>query len=71
MAKIPLKVKVNVPYFQYQPSISHDACLVQSWGFQPKAAMINHTDNPNFLEFNVKMAKMTFKVKINYPYFHY
>ena len=29
MAKITLKVKVNDPYFQYQPRISHDVCLVQ------------------------------------------
>ena len=29
MAKMTLKVKVNDPYFQYQPIVSHDACLVQ------------------------------------------
>ena len=28
-------------------------------------------DKPNFLEFWVKMAKMTWKVKVNDPYFQY
>ena len=27
--------------------------------------MSYHTDKPNFLEFYVKMAKMTLKVKVN------
>ena len=30
-----------------------------------------HADKPNFLEFWVKMAKMTLKVKANDPYFQY
>ena len=30
-----------------------------------------HADKPNFLEFWVKMAKMTLKVKVNDPYFQY
>ena len=34
MVKMTLKVKVNDPYFQYQPRVSHDACLVQIWWFQ-------------------------------------
>ena len=33
--------------------------------------MIYRTDKPNFLEFWVKMAKMTWKVKVNDPYFQY
>ena len=33
MAKMTLKVKINDPYFQYQPRVSHDACLVQIWWF--------------------------------------
>ena len=33
MAKMTLKVKVNDPYFQYQPRVSQDACLVQFWWF--------------------------------------
>ena len=28
MAKVTLKVKVNDLNFQYQPRVSHDACLV-------------------------------------------
>ena len=36
MAKMTLKVKVNDPYFQYQPRVSHDACLVQIWWSQLK-----------------------------------
>ena len=31
--KMALKVKVNDLHFQYQLSISQDACLVQIWGF--------------------------------------
>ena len=30
-----------------------------------------HVDELNFLEFCVKMAKMTLKVKVNDPYFQY
>ena len=37
MTKMTLKVKVNDPYFQYQPRVSHDACLVQIWWFQLKS----------------------------------
>ena len=33
MAKITLQVKVNDPYIQYQPTVSHDACVVQIWRF--------------------------------------
>ena len=29
MAKMTLKVKVNDTHFQYQPRVSHDACLVK------------------------------------------
>ena len=29
MAKMNLKVKVNVLHFQYEPRVSHDACLAQ------------------------------------------
>ena len=34
--QMTLKVKVNNPYFQYQPKVSKDACLVQIWWFQRK-----------------------------------
>ena len=33
-----LKIKVSDLYFQYQLSVSHDACLVQIWLFQLKSA---------------------------------
>ena len=48
MAKIALKVKVNDPYVQYQPTVSQDACLVQTWWFQLKSVMSNCPDKVNF-----------------------
>ena len=33
MAKMTLNVKVNDLHFQYHPTVSQDACLVQIWGF--------------------------------------
>ena len=39
MAKMTLKAKVNDNGFQYQPKVSHDACLVQIWWFQLKSVM--------------------------------
>ena len=39
------KVKVNYPNFQYQPRLSHDACLVQIWWFQSyRAGKVKFTD---------------------------
>ena len=74
MAKMTLKVKVNDFHFQYQPRVSHDACLVQIWWFQLKFVKSYRADKPNFLEFWVKMAKMTLKVlkvKVNDFNFQY
>ena len=66
-----LKVKVNEPYFQYQWKVSQDACLVQIWWHQPTSTLSYRADKPNFLEFWVKMANMTFKVKVNDLHFLY
>ena len=71
IAKMTLKVTVDDPYFQYHLRVSHDACLIQIWWLQPKSVMSYHADKPNFLEFYVKMAKMTMKIKVNNPYFQY
>ena len=37
VAKMTLKVKINDSYFQYQPRVTLDACLVQIWWFQLKS----------------------------------
>ena len=50
MAKMTLLVKVNDPYFQYQPRVSHDACLVQIWWFQLKSVMSYHADKVKFMD---------------------
>ena len=50
MAKMTLKVKVNDPYFQYQPTVSHDACLVQIWWFQLKSVTSYRTDKVKFTD---------------------
>ena len=71
MAKMTLKVKVNDFHFQYQPWVSHDACLVLIWWFQLKFGMSYRADKPNFLEFWIKMAKMTLKVMVNDLHFQY
>ena len=70
-SQITLKDKVNEPHFQYQPRVSQDACLVQIWLFQAKSVRSYQECKPNFLEFQVKMAKMTLKVKISDPHIQY
>ena len=66
-----LKVKVNDPHFQYQLRESQDAYLVQIWWFELKSITSYHKDKPNSLEFYVKLATMTLKVKINDFHFQY
>ena len=61
-----LKVKVNDPHFQYQPKVTQDACLEQVWWFQSNSVMSYCADKQNFLEFWVKMAKMTLKVNLSH-----
>ena len=41
---------VNDPYFQYQPRVSYDACLVQIWWFQLKFVMSYHADKVKFTD---------------------
>ena len=48
MAKMTLTVKVNDPYFQYQPRVSYDACLVQIWWFQLKSVTSYRADKVKF-----------------------
>ena len=50
MAKMTLKVKVNDPYFQYQPRVSHDAYLVQIWWFQLKSVTSYRADKVTFTD---------------------
>ena len=44
------KVKTNDPYFQYQPRVSQDACLMQIWGFQLKFMTSYHVDKVKFMD---------------------
>ena len=64
-----VKVKVNTPLFQYQLLEFQDEYLMQIWWFQPKSVMSYGADKLNFLEFWVKMAKMSLKVKVDDPHF--
>ena len=50
MAKMTLKVKVNDPYFQYQPRVSHYACLAQIWWFQLKSVKSYRADKVKFMD---------------------
>ena len=52
-------------HFQHQLSESQDAYLVQIWWFWINPIVSYHEDKPNFLEFWVKMAKLTLKIKVN------
>ena len=45
-----LKAKVNDLYFQYQPRVSQDACLVQIWWFQLKSVTSYRADKVNFTD---------------------
>ena len=69
VAKMTLKVKVNNPHFQYQLRIQ-DACFVLIWWFKPKSMKSYHAGKPNFLEFQVTMAKMTLKIRSMTPIFN-
>ena len=69
MTKITLKIKDNGHLFTYQPKISQDACLVQIWWFQPKSVTSYYADKPNFLEFEVKIAKWPWRSKSMTPFF--
>ena len=69
MAKMTLKVRVNDLHFPYQLSVSQNVRLVQIWWFYPTSMMSYRADKQNFLEFWVKMAKMTLKVKVNNLHF--
>ena len=40
----------NDPYFQYQPRVSHDACLVQIWWFKLESLTIYHADKVKFTD---------------------
>ena len=50
MPKMTLKVKVNDLYFQYQPRVSQDACLVLIWWFQRKFVTSYHADKVKFTD---------------------
>ena len=50
MAKMNLKVKVNDPCFQYQPRVSHDACLMQIRWFQLKTVTSYCADKVKFTD---------------------
>ena len=50
MAKMTLKVNVNDPFFQNQPSVSHYAWLVQIWEFQLKSVTSYRADKVKFMD---------------------
>ena len=69
--QMTLKVMVNASHFQFQLRESQDAYLVQIWWFWLKSIKSYCADKSKFLEFLVKMAKMTLKVKVNDFHFQY
>ena len=64
--QMTLKVSVNDPHFQCHLRKSQDAYLMQIWWLLLKS-ITNHVEKEKFLEFWVKRAKMTLKVKVNDP----
>ena len=71
MARMTLNVKVHNLHFQYQSRVSQNACLGQIWWFYPKSVTSYRADKPNFLEFLVKMVKMTLKVEVSDLHFQH
>ena len=57
--------------FSIQLELSNDACLVHIRWFQFKSVTSYYADKPNFLEFWVKMVKLTLMVKVNDLHFKY
>ena len=45
-----MALKINDPSFQYQPRVSHDACLVQIGRFQLKSVTSNCVGNAKFTD---------------------
>ena len=70
MAKMTLKVEVKDLDFQYQPRLSHNACFVQIWLFEPKSFKRFSMGKLNFIEFWVKKTEMTLRIKVNDPIFN-
>ena len=66
-----VKIQVNNPHSQYQQWKSQDAYLMQIWWLQFNSNTIYRANKPNFLDFSVKMAKLTLKVKVNDLHFQY
>ena len=60
-----LMIIVNDLHFYYQLRVYQDACFMQIWWFEPKSVLSYPANKPNFLEFWVKMGKMTLKVMVN------
>ena len=71
MAKITLMVKVNDPYFQHQPRVSHNACLVQFLVMPAQICEELSYGQAKFPRILSKMTEMTLKMKVNNPYFQY
>ena len=71
--QMALKVKVNAFHFQYHLRESQDAYLMLIWWFELKSMKSYRAGKPKFkfVEYWVKMAKMTLKVKVNDPHFQY
>ena len=69
--QMTLKVIINASNFQYQLVKSKDAYLLQISWFYLKSIKSYRAKKPNFLDFLVKMANMTLKVKVNDLHFQY
>ena len=67
--QMTLKVKTNDPHFQYQLTVSQDACLVQIWWFQVKSLMKLSCHQPHFPRILNQNGQMTLKVMLNDPPF--
>ena len=50
IAEMTLKFKVNNLHFQYQPTVSKDACLMQIWWFYTKSVTSYRADNAKYTD---------------------
>ena len=63
MVKMTLKVNVNDLYFQYQPRVSHDACLVQISWFQLTSVTSYRADKVMFTDGQAQATTIPFHLK--------
>ena len=63
-----LKDQGQWPFFQYQPRVSHDACLIQIWWFQLKCVTSYQADKVKFTDRRTDDGRTDRRRQWQYPF---